>query len=79
MLIDEVSGAPLLPSVPDMPDGLPAAAVVEPPATAPTPIPLLPPEAAADDDFAPVAWGADPTEWDDAEPADEQPDDFRRY
>ena len=32
-----------------------------------------------DDAHAPVAWGADPTEWEDGDPADEQPDEFRRY
>jgi diguanylate cyclase (GGDEF)-like protein/PAS domain S-box-containing protein len=69
--------------------------VEQPYRTMPTPVVRLPYEDTDDEDtddedtddedvddevaHAPVAWGADPTEWEDGDPADEQPDEFRRY
>jgi diguanylate cyclase (GGDEF)-like protein/PAS domain S-box-containing protein len=82
MLIDELTEAPG-PAVPDAPDErLDADDVDRPHMTMPTPAVVLPyPDAEDDDDVAhaPVAWGADPTEWEDSGPVDEQPDEFRRY
>jgi diguanylate cyclase (GGDEF)-like protein/PAS domain S-box-containing protein len=81
-LIDELTHAPM-PAVPDAPDErLQADDLAEPHMTMPTPRPAVEvPDPAEDDDVmhAPVAWGADPTEWDDSGPADDQPDEFRRY
>ena len=49
--------------------------------TMPTPRPAVEADDRDDEDAepAPVAWGADPPEWDDSDPVDEQPDEFRRY
>jgi EAL domain-containing protein (putative c-di-GMP-specific phosphodiesterase class I) len=81
-LIDELTDAPM-PAVPDAPEErLQVHDLDEPHMTMPTPRPAVElGDPAEDDDVmpAPVAWGADPTEWDDAGPADEQPDEFRRY
>jgi hypothetical protein len=82
VLMDELTEAPG-PAVPDAPDAqLEAGDVDQPHKTMPTPAVVLPyPDAEDDDDaaHAPVAWGADPTEWEDSGPVDEQPDEFRRY
>ncbi len=80
LLIDELTDAQL-PTVPDAPDErLEPDDLLEPLATLPTPIPAFEFDGRYDEgEPAPVAWGADPTEWDDADPADDQPDEFRRY
>jgi EAL domain len=81
LLIDDLTDAPM-PTVPDAPDErLDAADLDEPPLTMPTPRAASEIEDMDDEDVepAPVAWGADPTEWDDPSSFDEDPDDFRRY
>jgi hypothetical protein len=91
VLIDELTDAPVPVAVPDAPDErLETDDVEQPYRTMPTPVVRLPYEDTDDEDtddedaddevaHAPVAWGADPTEWEDGDPADEQPDEFRRY
>ncbi len=84
LLIDELTDAPM-PEVPDAPDErLEADDVDQPHMTMPTPRAVV--DIVDDDEYeddvahAPVAWGADPTEWDgyDAGAADDQPDEWRR-
>jgi hypothetical protein len=81
VLIDELTDAPAALDVPDAPDErLAADDLAQPPATRPTPRPVLDLEEHDDDvEPAPVAWGADPTEWDGYGPVEEPPDDFRSY
>jgi hypothetical protein len=83
VLIDELTDAPM-PAVPDAPDArLEVDDLDQPHMTLPTPLQTF---AVHDDDseddddvaHAPVAWGADPTEWDGDGAVDDQPDEWRR-
>jgi diguanylate cyclase (GGDEF)-like protein/PAS domain S-box-containing protein len=86
VLIDELTDAPVADVVPDAPDEvLDAEDLDEPHLTLPTPRAVVDVEEPAEDDDvepAPVAWGADPTEWDGYMygygPGEEQPDEWRR-